>query len=94
MNKILVIEDHNEIRENIVEILKLADYEVSVAKMVGRGRNVSLIYLTSFDILDAEIDGYGVLYLLNKKMKTTNIPFILLLQNQNDWICEKEWKWC
>jgi DNA-binding response OmpR family regulator len=53
MNKILVIEDHNEIRENIVEILKLADYEVSVAKMVGRGRNVSLIYLTSFDIIDA-----------------------------------------
>jgi DNA-binding NtrC family response regulator len=37
MNKILVIEDHNEIRENIVEILKLADYEVSVAKMVRKG---------------------------------------------------------
>jgi hypothetical protein len=35
--KVLVIEDNNEIRENIVEILDLADYEVFVAKWRRRG---------------------------------------------------------
>jgi CheY-like chemotaxis protein len=54
--------------------------------MVGRGRNgfINLPNIILCDIMMPEIDGYGVLYLLNKKPETTNIPFILLLQNQND----------
>jgi CheY-like chemotaxis protein len=38
-----------------------------------------------------DLDGYGVLYLLNKNPETTTIPFILLLQNQNELILQ-EWK--
>jgi CheY-like chemotaxis protein len=45
------------------------------------------------DIMMPDLDGYGVLYLLNKNPETTTIPFILLLQNQNELICVKEWKW-
>jgi CRP-like cAMP-binding protein len=81
MNKILVIEDHNEIRENIVEILKLADYEVSVAKNGKEGVEMASLNLPNIilcDIMMPEIDGYGVLYLLNKNPETTNIPFIFI----------------
>jgi CRP-like cAMP-binding protein/CheY-like chemotaxis protein len=81
MNKVLVIEDHNEIRENIVEILELADYEVSVAKNGKEGVEMATANLPSIilcDIMMPEIDGYGVLYLLHKNPETTNIPFIFI----------------
>ncbi|OCB78531.1 response regulator [Flavobacterium crassostreae] len=81
MNKVLVIEDHNEIRENIVEILELADYEVSVAKNGKQGVEMATIILPNIilcDIMMPELDGYGVLYLLNKNPETTNIPFIFI----------------
>ncbi|MEO8253304.1 MAG: response regulator [Flavobacterium sp.] len=81
MNKVLVIEDHNEIRENIVEILELAEYEVSVAKNGKQGVEMATINLPNIilcDIMMPELDGYGVLYLLNKNPETTNIPFIFI----------------
>jgi DNA-binding response OmpR family regulator len=40
-------------------------------------------------IMMPDLDGYGVLYLLNKNPETTTIPFILLLQNQNELILRK-----
>nr|WP_314838716.1 response regulator [uncultured Flavobacterium sp.] len=81
MSKVLVIEDNNEIRENIVEILELADYEVIVAKNGKEGLDMSTMYLPDVilcDIMMPELDGYGVLYLLNKNTETTNIPFIFI----------------
>lgn len=81
MSKILVIEDNNEIRDNIVEILELAEYEVIVAKNGKQGvematKNVPDIILC--DIMMPELDGYGVLYLLNKNPETNTIPFIFI----------------
>ncbi|WP_255577843.1 response regulator [Flavobacterium sp. CHNK8] len=81
MSKVLVIEDNNEIRENIVEILELADYEVFVAKNGKEGVDKALLYLPDVilcDIMMPVLDGYDVLYLLNKNLETTAIPFIFI----------------
>nr|WP_315250708.1 response regulator [uncultured Flavobacterium sp.] len=81
MSKVLVIEDNNEIRENILEILELADYEVVLAKNGKQGVEMATLYLPNVilcDIMMPELDGYGVLYLLNKNLETNNIPFIFI----------------
>lgn len=81
MSKVLVIEDNNEICENIVEILELADYEVIVAKNGKEGVSMATKNLPDVilcDIMMPELDGYGVLYLLNKNPETNTIPFIFI----------------
>lgn len=81
MKKILVVEDHAEMRENIAEILELSGYEVATA---GNGKQGAakaqelLPDLIVCDIMMPELDGYGLLYILNKKEETANIPFIFL----------------
>jgi CRP-like cAMP-binding protein/CheY-like chemotaxis protein len=79
--KVLIIEDNNDIRENVVEILELAGYEVFAASNGKTGvelaqKNLPDIILC--DIMMPELDGYGVLYLLNKNPQLTTIPFIFL----------------
>ena len=79
--KVLIIEDNDDIRENIVEILELAGYGVFAAVNGKTGvemaaKNVPDVILC--DIMMPELDGYGVLYLLNKNPQTANIPFIFL----------------
>jgi len=81
MNKIVLIEDNQDMRENIKEILELADYEVFEAKNGKVG--VELIKevipdLILCDIMMPELDGYGVLYMVSKNPKTASIPFIFL----------------
>lgn len=83
MNKtqILVIEDNDDIRESIAEILELADYEVVQARNGKEGVDFATQYLPDIilcDIMMPELDGYGVLYLLNKNPHTSAIPFIFL----------------
>ncbi|HEX8020365.1 response regulator [Mucilaginibacter sp.] len=79
--KILIIEDNNDIRENVVEILELAGYNVFEANNGRTGvdlavKNIPDVILC--DIMMPELDGYGVLYMLNKKPVTASIPFIFL----------------
>lgn len=81
MNKLVVIEDNHEMRDNIQEILELADYEVLTAKNGKEG--VDLVKSTHpdliiCDIMMPELDGYGVLYYLSKSPETASIPFIFL----------------
>ena len=81
MKKILVIEDNLEMRENIVEILELANYTVFTAENGRKGveqARLTMPDLILCDIMMPEMDGYGVLYLLSKDPKTTGIPFIFL----------------
>lgn len=81
MRKVLVIEDNNEIRDNIVEILELADYEVIVAKNGKQGVEMATKDLPDIilcDIMMPELDGYEVLFLLNKNPETNTIPFIFI----------------
>ncbi|MGM0479183.1 MAG: response regulator [Bacteroidota bacterium] len=81
MKRIAVIEDNHEMRDNIEEMLELADYEVLSAPNGKEG--VELVKreipdLIICDIMMPELDGYGVLYYLSKIPETRGIPFIFL----------------
>ncbi len=79
--KILVIEDHPDVRENIEEILELASYDVVTAENGKIGVKKAIDELPDLiicDIMMPELDGYEVLYLLGKNMETAGIPFIFL----------------
>jgi DNA-binding response OmpR family regulator len=81
MRKLLVIDDHDDIRENIAEILALAGYEVFTAPNGKRGVETALKErpeLIICDIMMPELDGYGVLHLLRKNEATLETPFIFL----------------
>jgi CRP-like cAMP-binding protein/CheY-like chemotaxis protein len=81
MRKLLVIDDHDDIRENIAEILTLAGYEVFTAPNGKRGVETALKEnpeLVICDIMMPELDGYGVLHLLRKNESTLETPFIFL----------------
>ncbi len=81
MKKILVIEDNNEVRENIAEILSLSNYQVFTAANGKTGVELALQYVPDLivcDIMMPVLDGYGVLHLLNKHIETFGIPFIFL----------------
>ncbi|MEO9532982.1 MAG: response regulator [Crocinitomicaceae bacterium] len=78
---IVLIEDNLEMRENIQEILELADYKVSAAENGKIGVDLvktEIPDLVLCDIMMPELDGYGVLHVLSKNPKTSVIPFIFL----------------
>jgi len=79
--RILIIEDNDDIRESTAEILALANYEIYQANNGKTGvelANKHLPDLILCDIMMPELDGYGVLYLLNKNPQTAATPFIFL----------------
>lgn len=79
--KILVIEDQKDVRENIVELLELSHYEVSSAADGREGVKIALDSppdLILCDIMMPGMDGYEVLYLLSKNPSTSHLPFIFL----------------
>ncbi len=81
MNKVLVIEDNFEMRDNISEILQLANYEVYSAVNGREGVEMALKHLPDVilcDIMMDELDGYGVLFRLSKYAETSTIPFIFI----------------
>jgi len=81
MNNILLIEDNEEMRENIEEILQLANYNVISAVNGKDGVIKALEFIPDIiicDIMMPEMDGYETLYILNKNPKTNTIPFIFL----------------
>lgn len=81
MATLLLIEDNNDVRENIEEILLLAGYKVLTAQNGKEGVEIAAKQspdLIVCDIMMPELDGYGVLHLLNKSPKTSHIPFIFL----------------
>jgi len=81
MKKILVIEDNEEVRENLEEILELYGYEVESAEDGKLGVERALKSppdLILCDVMMPHLDGFGVLNILSKKSSTANIPFIFL----------------
>ncbi|RYE37187.1 MAG: response regulator, partial [Sphingobacteriales bacterium] len=81
MKKALIIEDSDDIREGIIEMLDLAGYETFAAKNGKLGVELAIKHLPDIilcDIMMPELDGYGVLYLLQKNPQTANIPFIFM----------------
>jgi len=78
---ILVIEDQEDVRENIAELLELSSYEVTASPNGKEGVKQALASppdLVLCDIMMPEMDGYEVLYLLSKNQSTASIPFIFL----------------
>lgn len=81
MKKILVIEDNLEVRENLAEILELSGYQVATAEngKVGvqeaRSGKPDLILC---DVMMPELDGFGVLRILDQTPQTADIPFVFL----------------
>lgn len=81
MKKILIIEDHPDVRENIAEILELANYHVFKAENgksgieQAQGNKPDLIIC---DIMMPALDGYGVLHILHQSPELMHIPVIFL----------------
>lgn len=81
MKKILVIEDNQDVRENLAEILSLSGYDAITAENGKIGvekaqkEDPDLILC---DIMMPELDGYGVLHILSRQQKTADIPFVFL----------------
>lgn len=86
MNKILVIEDEENIRSNIKDILELSKFTVHTTDngddgiKLAREKHPDLILC---DIMLPGIDGYNVKYQLSKFKKTKTIPFIFLTAKSN-----------
>ena len=81
MKKILVIEDNADVRNNMAEILELANYKVITAENGKTGVEIALGErpdLIVCDIMMPLLDGYGVLHALQKNTETMNTPFIFL----------------
>jgi CRP/FNR family transcriptional regulator, polysaccharide utilization system transcription regulator len=80
-DRILVIEDHSEVRDNIAEILELSGYEVYQAPNGKEGVKLAVSQkpdLIICDIMMPEMDGYSVLHILGNREDTKDIPFIFL----------------
>ena len=81
MKTILVIEDTLEVRENICEILELSNYNVLSAPNGKSGVRLATAEspdLILCDVMMPELDGFGVLKILNGDKRTYDIPFIFL----------------
>jgi CRP-like cAMP-binding protein/CheY-like chemotaxis protein len=79
--QVLIIEDNTDIRENVVEILELAGFTVLQASNGKTGVDLAIKHIPQIilcDIMMPDLDGYGVLYMLNKNPETAAIPFIFL----------------
>jgi CRP/FNR family transcriptional regulator, cyclic AMP receptor protein len=81
MKTILLIEDNADIRENIKEILELASYKVLSAENGKTGVSLAIKHIPNIvvcDIMMPELDGFGVIHMLQNNPRTRHIPFIFL----------------
>lgn len=81
MIKILVIEDDQPVRENLLELLEVEDFDVIGAHNGLVGVELARTHLPDLilcDVMMPELDGYGVLTALRSEPATSAIPFIFL----------------
>ena len=81
MTTILVIEDVEALREEIMETLSYEGFDVLGAENGVVGVQIAKTYLPNLIICDIampELDGYGTLMALRQDPKTSMIPFIFL----------------
>lgn len=81
MKKVLVIEDEESIRENILDLLDAEDFEAKGAENGLVGVQLARQFCPDMilcDVMMPELDGYGVLTTLRKDPATATIPFIFL----------------
>jgi len=78
---ILLIDDNEEVRENVAELLTLSGYLVITASDGKDGVEKAKKQqpdLILCDVMMPNIDGWGVKHILSKDLYTQNIPFIFL----------------
>lgn len=81
MPKILVIEDEQLIRENLIELLEAENFELIGAGNGKLGVELAKAHLPDLiicDVMMPELDGFGVLNSLRSCQETATIPFIFL----------------
>lgn len=81
MKKILVIEDQEFVRENILEMLNAAEFTAVGAENGKQGVQLAIQLqpdLILCDVSMPELDGYGVLAILRQNSATATIPFVFL----------------
>jgi diguanylate cyclase (GGDEF)-like protein len=81
MTKILVIEDEQPVRENILDLLDAEGFDAIGAENGRIGVQLALQSVPDLvicDVMMPEVDGYGVLNALRQDPITATIPFIFL----------------
>ncbi|MEH2457956.1 EAL domain-containing response regulator [Nostoc sp.] len=81
MPKILIIEDEEAVRENILDLLEAEGFETLAAANGRIGLHLAISEapdLIVCDLMMPEMDGYGVLRALREDRSTAIIPFIFL----------------
>jgi diguanylate cyclase len=81
MNKILVIEDDDCVRANVIEFLEMENFEAIAAENGYIGVQLAQEHspdLILCDITMPQLDGYGVLTTLQQRIDTASIPLIFL----------------
>ncbi|MGM3304624.1 EAL domain-containing response regulator [Anabaena sp. WFMT] len=81
MHKILIIEDEESVRENILDLLTAEDFEPIAAANGKIGLNLAISEVPDLilcDMMMPELNGYEVLTALKKEPITATIPFIFL----------------
>jgi DNA-binding response OmpR family regulator len=81
MKKILVIEDEQIIRENILKLLKAEGFDVTGAENGSQGLYAAVSNVPDViicDVMMPELDGYGVLVALRSNPVTATVPFVFL----------------
>lgn len=79
--KLLVIEDEQNIRQNVQELLEAKGYQVRTAANGKEGVSEALDFkphLILCDIMMPKMDGYKVLETVRKTTSIQNVPFIFL----------------
>lgn len=81
MKRILLIEDTEEIRENVAEILELHNYRIATACNGEQG--LQLVYQHQPDIIICDVkmpkmNGFELLAVLQGDPRTASIPFIFI----------------
>ena len=81
MKNVLIIEDNQDVRENMAELLELENYAVRTAEDGEKG--VEMVRLLKPDIIICDImmpklNGYDVLLRLREDKTTASIPFVFL----------------
>jgi DNA-binding response OmpR family regulator len=81
MEKILIVEDELDVRENLIEILEIAQYEVLSASDGLEGLKLTKSFqpdLILCDIMMPKMDGYEMLAALREDQETETTPVIFL----------------
>ena len=87
MKKILIIENEQQIREKLLDFLRVKGFEVISAKNVNLGIQQVYKHLPDIaicNIVTSKTDGYEVLNLLRQNSSTSIIPLIFLTEKNID----------